>query len=112
MQILIKFDPKYFPLKKHFLFLAGLFILLSFNSLFAQAPPKKIVVENSDMVDIQQTEVPGAIRYRGNVRLIHDGVRMSCNVAYLFNKENYVKAFGDVKMNQGNTVWMDSKYAE
>ena len=112
MQILIKFDPKYFPLKKHFLFLAGLFILLSFNAMFAQAPPKKIVVENSDMVDIQQTEVPGAIRYRGNVRLIHDGVRMSCNVAYLFNKENYVKAFGDVKMNQGDTVFMDSKYAE
>lgn len=78
----------------------------------AQAPPKKIVVENSDMVDIQQTEVPGAVVYRGNVRLIHDGVRMACNVAYLFNKENYVKAFGDVKMNQGDTVFMDSKYAE
>lgn len=99
-------------MKKHFLFLASFFILLSFNSLLAQAPPKKIVVENSDMVDIQQTEVPGAVVYRGNVRLIHDGVRMACNVAYLFNQENYVKAFGDVKMNQGDTVFMDSKYAE
>lgn len=99
-------------MKKHFLFLASFFIVLSFNSLLAQAPPKKIVVENSDMVDIQQTEVPGAVVYRGNVRLIHDGVRMACNVAYLFNQENYVKAFGDVKMNQGDTVFMDSKYAE
>lgn len=99
-------------MKKHFLFLASFFILLSFNSLLAQAPPKKIVVENSDMIDFHQTEVPGATVYRGNVRLIHDGIRMACNVAYFFNDENYVKAFGDVKMNQGDTVFMDSKYAE
>ena len=112
MEILLKFDPKYFPLKKHFLFLAGLFILLSFNSLLAQAPPKSIIVENSDFVDFQQTEVPGAFRYRGNVRIIHDGVRMTCNTAYLFKEANIIRAFGDVKMNQGDTVFMDSKYAE
>ncbi len=69
-------------------------------------------MENSDFVDIQQDDIPGAIRYRGNVRLLHDGVRMNCNTAYLFQKENYVLAFGDVKMNQGDTVFMDSKYAE
>lgn len=99
-------------MKKHFLFLAGLFILLNLNTLLAQAPPKTIVVENSDFVDIQQTEVPGAIRYRGNVRIIHEGVRMTCNTAYLFKEANVVRAFGDVKMNQGDTVFMDSKYAE
>lgn len=112
MQILIKFEPKFNPLKKNFLFLASFFILLSFNTLLAQAPPKKIIVENSDFVDIQQEEIPGAIRYRGNVRILHDGVRMTCNTAYLFQKENYIKAFGDVKMNQGDTVFMDSRYAE
>jgi len=112
LEILLKFEPKYDPLKKNFLFLASFFILLSFNTLLAQAPPKKIVVENSDFVDIQQEEIPGAIRYRGNVRILHDGVRMTCNTAYLFQKENYVKAFGDVKMNQGDTVFMDSRYAE
>ena len=99
-------------MKKHFLFLAGLFIFLISNTLSAQAPPKTIVVENSDFVDIQQTEVPGAIRYRGNVRIIHDGVRMTCNTAYLFKEANIIKAFGEVKMNQGDTVFMDSKYAE
>ncbi|HEU4496994.1 MAG TPA: OstA-like protein [Flavobacterium sp.] len=78
----------------------------------AQAPPKKIIVENSDFVDIQQDEIPGAIRYRGNVQIIHEGVRMNCNTAYLFREENIIRAFGNVKMNQGDTVFMDSRYAE
>ena len=37
---------------------------------------------------------------------------MFCNKAYYFQKENYVKAFGDVHMIQGDTLFMNSKYAE
>lgn len=83
---------------------------------FAQTKPGqkggKIIIENSDFTDINQTEVPGAIVFIGNVRIIHDGVRMTCNKVYHFEAENYAKLFGNVKMNQGDTLFMDSQYAE
>ncbi len=73
---------------------------------------KKIIIENSDFVDKNQTEIPGATVFTGNVRIVHNGVKMNCNKAYHFEKENYVKAFGNVQMNQGDTITMNSRYAE
>ncbi|UGS24914.1 OstA-like protein [Flavobacterium channae] len=61
---------------------------------------------------MNQTEIPGAIVFTGNVRIIHNGVKMFCNKAYHFKDENYVKAFGNVQMNQGDTITMNSRYAE
>jgi lipopolysaccharide export system protein LptA len=73
---------------------------------------KQVVIENSDFFDISETEVPGAIVLTGNVRIIHEGIRMTCNKAYHFAKANFVKAFGNVQMIQGDTLTMNSKYAE
>lgn len=61
---------------------------------------------------MNQTEIPDAALLTGNVRINHDGVKMYCNKAYFFQKENYIKAFGDVRMVQGDTLFMNSKYAE
>lgn len=77
----------------------------------AQAP-KKIIVENSDFADVNQVEIPDALLLIGNVRVNHDGVVMTCNKAYYFQKENYIKAFGNVQMVQGDTLFLNSKYAE
>ena len=74
--------------------------------------PKNIIIEYSDFADVNQIEIPDAFLLTGNVRINHDGVRMFCNKAYYFQKENYVKAFGDVRMIQGDTLFMNSKYAE
>ena len=79
--------------------------------LLAQAP-KKIVVEYSDFFAINQIEAPDAALFTGNVRIIHDGVVMTCNKAYFFEKENYIKAFGNVQLVQGDTLFLNSKYAE
>lgn len=84
---------------------------MGLQSVFGQAP-KKIIIEYSDFADVNQTEIPDAFLLTGNVRISHDGVRMFCNKAYYFQKENYVKAFGDVRMIQGDTLFMNSKYAE
>lgn len=78
----------------------------------AQQAPKKIIIEYSDFADVNQTEIPDAFLLTGNVRINHDGVIMTCNKAYYFQKENYIKAFGNVHMVQGDTLFMDSKYAE
>jgi hypothetical protein len=82
-----------FDLKNTFFYIA--FLLLSVTFSVAQEK-KKIIIENSDFVDMNQTEIPGAIVLTGNVRVSHDGAVMFCNKAYLFKKENYIKAFGEM----------------
>ncbi|MDI5949679.1 OstA-like protein [Flavobacterium yafengii] len=98
-------------MKKSLFFLRYCLILLVTNLVLAQAP-KKIIVENSDFADVNQVEVPDALLLIGNVRVNHDGVVMTCNKAYYFQKENYIKAFGNVQMVQGDTLFLNSKYAE
>lgn len=78
----------------------------------AQQAPKKIIIEYSDFADVNQAEIPDALLLTGNVRINHDGAILTCNKAYYFQKENYVKAFGNVHMVQGDTLFLDSKYAE
>lgn len=74
--------------------------------------PKKILIEHSDYFDVNQIEAPDAALLTGNVRVNHDGVIMTCNKAYYFQKENYIKAFGNVQLVQGDTLYLNSKYAE
>jgi lipopolysaccharide export system protein LptA len=74
--------------------------------------PKKIIIEHSDFADINQLQIPDAALLTGNVRVNHDGAILTCNKAYWFQKENYIKAFGNVKIIQGDTLTMISKYAE
>lgn len=98
-------------MKKSLFLLRYCLILLTANLVLAQAP-KKIIVENSDFADVNQVEIPDALLLIGNVRVNHDGVIMTCNKAYYFQKENYIKAFGNVQMVQGDTLFLNSKYAE
>ncbi|MBF4519096.1 OstA-like protein [Flavobacterium sp. ANB] len=86
-------------------------LLLSVQSIFAQAP-KKIIVENADYSDVNQELMPDALLLTGNVKVNHDGVVLTCNKAYFFQKENYLKAFGNVQLVQGDTLYLNSKYAE
>ncbi len=73
---------------------------------------KQVTIEGADFFDITEKEVPGAIIMTGNVRIIHEGVRITCNKAYRFSKTNFVKAFGNVQIIQGDTLFLNSKYAE
>lgn len=87
--------------------------MLSVQFIFAQAPkPKVINIENSDLVEVNQDLVPDGVLLTGNVKVNHDGVVLTCNKAYFFQKENYLKAFGNVQLVQGDTLFLNSKYAE
>lgn len=98
-------------MKKSLFFISYCLLLLSVQGIFAQAP-KKIIVENSDFSDVNEIEIPGALLLTGNVKINHDGVVLTCNKAYFFQKENYIKAFGNVQLVQGDTLFLNSKYAE
>lgn len=86
-------------------------LLLHFTLVIAQKT-SKIIIENSDFVDINEIELPDATLLTGNVRVSHDGIIMTCNKAYYFKSENYIKTFGNVQMVQGDTLYLNSKYAE
>ena len=96
--------------KIQFVFFFALF-LVAVPKVLGQAP-KKIIVEHSDFADVNQVEIPDAFLLTGNVRVNHDGVVLTCNKAYYFQKENYIKAFGNVQLVQGDTLFLNSKYAE
>lgn len=93
------------------LFARFAFLFSVSSTLLAQAP-KKIIIENADFSDVNQVEVPDAVLLIGNVRVNHDGIVLTCNKAYYFEKEKYIKAFGNVQMVQGDTLFLNSKYAE
>jgi len=96
-------------LKKQLIVIA--IFLLNFTIGIAQEP-SKIFIENSDFSDLNEYELPGAFLLTGNVRAVHDGVTLTCNKAYYYKDENYIKAFGDVQMVQGDTLYLNGKYAE
>src|SRR5690606_12571601 len=77
-------------------------------------PQEKTNIEviNSDYMDINQTEVPDAVLYTGNVQVKHSGATMFCNKAYLFTKANKIQVFGNVHIVQGDTLFLDSRFAE
>ncbi|MDQ6469502.1 OstA-like protein [Flavobacterium sp. LHD-80] len=92
-----------------------MFLTVQFG--FAQASKnkpgtKKIIIENADFSDVNQEIAPDALLLTGNVKINHDGVVLTCNKAYFFQKENYLKAFGNVQLVQGDTLYLNSKYAE
>jgi len=88
-------------------------LLLSVQYIFAQAPkPKTINIENADLVEVNEDLVPDGVLLTGNVKVNHDGIVLTCNKAYVFKKENYLKAFGNVQLVQGDTLFLNSKYAE
>lgn len=78
----------------------------------AAANPNAIRILHSDFIDKNQDEIPGAIIFTGNVQVEHKGVKINCNKAYHYTDEDYVKAFGNVSLNQGDTIVMNSRYAE
>jgi lipopolysaccharide export system protein LptA len=98
-------------LKKSLNFIIYSLVFLCANLALAQAP-KKIHIENADYQDLDEYKFPGAVLLTGNVRVNHDGVILTCNKAYFFLKENYLKAFGNVQLVQGDTLYLNSNYAE
>jgi lipopolysaccharide export system protein LptA len=95
---------------KKLLFILGYILCCGFQ-LQAQKT-SKIIIEHADFFNKDDEKIPDAVLLQGNVRVNHEGVVFTCNKAYVFEKENYLKAFGEVQMVQGDTLFLNSKYAE
>ncbi len=64
----------------------------------------------------KKPEFPDAVIYTrdeaGQVYIVHEGVEMWCDQAFVYFKDNFVKAYGNVRISQGDTVSMQSNYGE
>lgn len=94
-----------------------LYLLIFFGMTFyaysqSQEQGKVIRLLYADFTDTNEYEVPGARILTGNVQAQHDSMYIYCNKAYFFEKENYIKLFGNVRMIQNDTLQMTSNYAE
>lgn len=93
------------------LFIALFSLLLLPRTVLAQKT-KDINIEHADHFDRNEVEMPGVVLLTGAVRVSHEGIVMTCNKAYVYEGENYIKTFGDVQMVQGDTLFLNSRYAE
>jgi len=87
---------------KKIIILIGLWVLMV-NCVMAQGSHK--IQYRADLGLYDEHVLPGAQRLIGHVAFAQDNVRGYCDSAYLYDKENYIIAFGDrVKILIGNDV--------
>lgn len=77
---------------------------------------KRIQIEYSGFLTFDEEKYPGAkVLTRddsGQIHIIHEGVNMWCDQAIHYGKEDFIEAYGHVKMKQGDTINMNAKYVE
>ncbi len=89
-------------------YLLNLLVLLSSFLLFSQQ--KKIKIIHSDNTFKNEEKYPGAIVALGNVLVEHEGASLQCRQALIYQEANLVKAFGNVLINQGDSIYQTSKF--
>ena len=91
-------------------------ISLSFSAVSQTQKLKKIRVEYSGFVDSDSLRGPGvSIFTRDNtqqVHFTHEGINLWCDQAIYYEKEDFIEAYSNVVMIQGDTITMNAKYAE
>ena len=67
---------------------------------------------HADNSTIDEVKYPGATILLGNVYIEHEGIFLRSKKAIYYKNDNFLKAFGDVFLNQGDTITQTSKYVE
>lgn len=87
-----------------------LFILFLTISFIINAQQKRINIVHADNYTIDEEKYPGATILLGNVYIEHEGISMRSKKAIHYKKSNVLRAFGDVVLNQGDTITQTSRY--
>jgi len=107
--------------------MGGLRILLSILCLFVlclsvhasgPAKNKKGTADRINLLHADQLSydihgrTPDAQIVKGNVSFSHAGATLKCDSAYFYQASNSFRAFGHVRLRQGDTLSLNSDYAE
>lgn len=67
-----------------------------------------VYLENSESLSFDKVLHPDVQVLKGNVRFKHDNMLMYCDSAYFYEEANSLDAFGHVKINQADTLFVYS----
>nr|WP_198029949.1 OstA-like protein [Christiangramia salexigens] len=94
-------------------FTSLLFIILFSFSGYAQKTQE--INYDSDRTLKNEERYPGALilsKVENQVYFDHDGIEVWCDNAVFYKEANFFKAYGNIRMQQGDSVSMTSNYAE
>lgn len=102
-------------LQESILLLSVLFVIMA--SAKAQQPPARSSATPAiQIVELRQADLWSkrigfdAEILTGNVIFFHDGAFMYCDSAYLYQQTNTFEAFSNVRMEQGDTIFVYGDY--
>ena len=102
-------------MRKLYFSLILFFLLFSGGNVLGQAK-QQIEIVYAGTLTIDNVKYPGATIFNSDndrkVQFRHQGMDIWCEVAVLYQKTNQVKAFGDVFIQQGDSLKMNSNYIE
>ncbi len=67
---------------------------------------------HADNSNIDEVKYPGATILLGNVYVEHEGITLRSKKAIYYKSRNFLKAFGNVYLNQGDTITQTSNYVD
>lgn len=94
----------------------SLLLLCLCQTLFPQEPDSsavrttKIYLEHANVLSFDQARFADAQVLNGDVCFRHDSSYMYCDSAYFYEKSNSLEAFSNVRMEQGDTLFVYGDY--
>lgn len=92
-----------------------IFFLLLFPFTSMAQDRQQIEIEYSPFMELKENTPDATILTRDNsnqVHIKHKGIDMWCNKAIYYAKEDFIEAYGQVRIKQGDSIDMTSKYVE
>ena len=65
-----------------------------------------VTLEHANTLEFKKEILPDAQVLRGDVTFKHEGATMRCDSAHFYSKSNSFDAFGNVRMKQGDTLFV------
>ena len=102
-------------LKQPFLLHILLFLLLV-SSICEAQQRRRIEIDTAGFLETDESRFPGAtILTRDDmnqVKISHEGAILWCDQAIHYGNEDFIEAYGNVRVKQGDTIDMTAKYVE
>ncbi|MDR0413362.1 MAG: hypothetical protein LBH61_06145 [Dysgonamonadaceae bacterium] len=80
------------------------------DSPSTQKGKTKVIMEYADSTVFERNSNPDIHVMRGNVKFRHDSTYLFCDSAYFYQNENSLEAFSNVRIEQGDTLFIYGDY--
>jgi len=101
---------------KQLRFLHIIIFLIAFVHISNSQERRRIEIDTAGFLDRDEEKFPGAtILTRDDmnqVKISHEGAIMWCDQAIHYGEEDFIEAYGNVRIMQGDTINMTAKYVE